>query len=228
MYSYELGSYTVHSSTIYSDGKAECSPPVFPDSQISICPACRKGFWTDDARIPENEDSPNENDDLPNAKDVYDIDISRTEDFPLGIVEYYVKFLEEYKEMNMEKEILLRINIWRLLNDRERFSGGFDFRNFLRRNGQELLSRIKGTYKKSSGSVKRNRIFSNNLKRLTAVFQPENEEEKLLLVEMHRELGQFRQASRLLKSIDKTGNQSFHRKLKSAIRKRRSKVMPLN
>ncbi len=70
---------------------------------------------------------------------------------------------------------ILRIELWRTLNDRIR-------------------------YNKESNIKNESNLFKSNLTRLIEIFKPEIEEQ-LLLVEMHRELGEFDKALLLLESI---------------------------
>ena len=70
-------------------------------------------------------------------------------------------------------------------------------------------------------------LFNSNLIRLIEIYTPKSEEEQLLLVEIHRELGQFDKASELLKKTIWANDNFAFLQIKNAIQNKRKTVFKL-
>ena len=102
----------------------------------------------------------------------------------------------------VEKNIYIRIEIWRTLNDSIRYDES-----------------LKGEVNDS--------LFKKNLKKLIEIFEPINEEQILLVAEMYRELGAFKKASYLLESIKEIKQTSTFIQIENAIKSKQSKVFKI-
>lgn len=223
MYTYQLNSYTVHSSTVYSDGKIVCNPPILFEKEILICTDCDKAFWRDDAMF-EDEDYSLSNDELPNAIDVHDLMFAFDSDFSTKLSEYYSNLLVNGFANTIDREIYLRTELWQLLNNSKRNKPNNILSYIKRSDIKELISRIKHIAK----SDKSNNLFIGNLKKLISIYKANEDEELLLLAEMHRELGNHSKASSLLKSIKNIDKNGAYKKIQKANNRKNTKVFKLN
>jgi len=222
MYTYQLNSYTVFNTTVYSDGETVCNPPVMLDKNILICTKCTKPFWTEDAFLPE------ENNDLsieefPQAKDVHDLPFAFDSDFSLKLTQYYSELLEKAFANTVEREVYLRIELWRLLNNGIRNITDNSLKDKIIGIVKEVLSKDDNL-----DPADRSDLFNNNLKKLISLYNPNTDDELLLLAEMHRECGNFSEASRVLDQVKDIDNSFAYKEISKAIKIRNTKVFRLN
>jgi len=173
----EILSYHIFESVLFSDGKADTTPIIPNISRILICPICNKEFWKDDA-----QQIIDDNIDIYNIRSVLtpgDLFSVRNSEDLLGKSRYYSKLIKEKFAKNNEKEIYLRIILWHELND------------IVRYNIPVKLKILE----------EREHLLRDNLIHLIKIFNPSYEEEKLLLAEMYRELGEFDFAQTILEDI---------------------------
>jgi tetratricopeptide (TPR) repeat protein len=218
MYSYMLTSYYVHSSVLFSDGHVDRSPPVFPDSRILICTECKLEFWRDDACL-EDENGNFSNTDLPEAKDIHDSIFAFDADVMSDRITYYSGLLERGFANTVDNEIYLRIEIWHLLNHNLRYKPSGVVDSLLKGNLKEAFSGEE----EIPEAVKP--LFKSNLEKLINVYIPENDNERLMLAEMYRELGNFEKALSILEEIDDIKNENCFKEIKKAIKRKNSKVI---
>ncbi len=222
MQTYELMSYHVHSSIIYSDGKVESNPSTPNNKSILVCPVCNKAFWNEDAVHEEFDYEKDEK--LPNAMDVYDLPFAFEDDFSAKLVDYYFDLLNNGFASSNNNEIFLRIEIWHLLNNKIRYKPKTIFSNIKKYGFKQAVKTIENSRKAKLDFNSKIKQFDGNLKQLISIFIPEFDEEKLMLAEMHRELGQFKMAYTLLKEIDKSKNPLAHRQILNAVKKEKKEV----
>ncbi len=220
MYSYVLSSYYVHSSILFSDGQADCSPLNLPDSSILICTECKLEFWRDDALL-EDENTDFSDSDLPEAKDINDLDFAFEPDFLSKRIAYYFSLLEKGFANTLDREIYLRIELWHLLNNKIRYKPTGIIDNLLKGNLKEVFSG-----KEEMPEAIKN-LFNSNLEKLINVYIPENDGERLLLAEMYRELGDFNKALKLLEEIKHHNNEDHIKQIVKAAKRKISKVIVL-
>ncbi len=227
MYTYELTSYYVHSSVVYSDGKVDCNPPRSWDKSILICSECNKAMWRDDALL-EAENLNISYDELPEAKDIHDLLFTFNDDFSTKVVEYYADLLENEFAVTVEREVYLRVELWRLLNNKERYKPTSIINELLKGNIKEVLNRRLSKKDSVTENNSSDNIYKDNLKKLINIFKPINEEQKMLLAEMHRELGDFSKALNLLNEIKDVENKFAFKRILSATKRKQSKVITVN
>lgn len=187
MYTFDLMSYTIHKSVVYSDGKIEHSNSLSSDKQILICCDCHKPMWKNDAFIENSDVSYNQ---LPEAKDVYDLPFVFDDDFSDKLALYFSDLLQNGFANTSEKEIYLRIKIWHLLNNK--------YRN-----------------QETDTSNTSQPLFVANLQSLIKIYKPDCDEQQLLLAEMYREIGNFEEANlQLTKINDPNVNSAYKQILK--------------
>lgn len=221
---YELTSYFIYRSTVYSDGKIEHDGSFFEDKTIVVCPHCEGVFWRDEAKEKEIEyqdDQP----ELPFSKSVWDLEMARSEDFRKGMVLYYKQLLETGFANTTQREIYLRITLWRAINDIIRYQRPFlkSIDSYvLRKPLRFLKSRISTC--RTYGYFKPNQL--ENLHRLTNIFSPVTDDDQLMLTEMYREMGNRSKALELLNSIENGSGATF-RKIKKATLLFRKRVFML-
>lgn len=196
---YELTSYFVGSSTVFSDGKVEHDGSFFENKILIVCPHCAQVFWRDDAREEEIQYS-GEEEELPFSNSVYDLEFARKEDFPQGMINFYGDLLEKGFADNKNREIYLRMQLWRTINDLIRYQ-------------QPLYKAIDSYVVKSPTRFIKSRISTHlifkkyrklhhaNLKRLIELFQPIDENEKVMQAEMYREMGNRKAALQILNEL---------------------------
>lgn len=173
----EILSYHIFESVLFSDGKADTIPIIPNISRILICPECDNEFWKDDAE--QVVDAKIEIDNIRSVLTPGELFAVRNSEDLLGHARYYYKLLKEKFFNNNEREIYLRILFWHELNDIVRYNIPVKLKILEER---ELLLR-------------------DNLLHLIKIFNPSYEEEKLLLAEMYRELGDYDFAKRILEAI---------------------------
>lgn len=200
MYTIGVMSYTIMNSEVYSDGKVVSNPPIPAEKNILICNTCNKAFWKDDALL-DDDNSENINE-LSEANTPSDLFPYFEPDYELKHINYYSDLLESGFANTKIREVYLRNKLWWLLNDTIRYKN---------------KSKIKDS----------KNIFDNNLKRLIEIFEPKNEEEELLLIEMYRELGEFDKASYLLKSLKGINNNGAFIQIQKAVNKKKSSLFKL-
>lgn len=222
MYTYQLNSYTVFKSTVYSDGKIISNPPVMHDKRILICSECKKPFWTEDALL-EGEDYDFNNDELPNANDIHDLPFAFDTDFSIRLAKYYSDLLNQGFANSVDREVYLRIELWQLLNNNIRNKSTNKIRNLIKGIVKESKTK-NNTTKKTDNTIK---LFYINLKKLIKLYEPNNDNELLLLVEMHRELGNFSEASLVLKKIEDIDNNVAYKEISRAIKIKNPEVFKI-
>jgi hypothetical protein len=116
--------------------------------------------------------------------------------------------------------------LWRSVNDLIRYqSPGF------KQIGSYVLKRpihfLKSRWSANKAFKQFKRIQKENLDRLTALFNPINENDLLLKAEMYREAGGRKKALQVLKQIGGT-NSSCKRKIKTATLLFKKRVFKLN
>ena len=201
MYTIGVMSYTLRNSEVFSDGKIICNPPRPNEQNILICSKCYESFWKEDALF-DDEKLEQLLDDLPEANCVTDLfpgfdDTSKTK-----IIDYYSKLLNKDFSNSEEREIFLRITLWRALNDTIRYKNEII--------SEDLID-----------------LFKSNLLRIIEIYKPLIEEEYLLLIEMYRELGQFDKASELLKKTIWTDDNFSFLQIENAVKNKKSTVIKL-
>lgn len=224
MLTYEMMSYYVNSSIVYSDGAVDCSPAVLPDSRILICPECSKAFWKDDSVY--KCDSANDQDaDLPYAKGVHDLPFALQTGFNIALAKYYSGLLDQGFADTVEMEVYIRIEIWKSLNNFERYKTSPQFINLLKGKFRLFLHSIKSNRQKIIDQKNASPLFESNLEKLIEIFIPEHDADLLLLAEMHRELGEFSTAQKLLNKIENCEEFPIFTKIKTAAERKQTKIV---
>jgi len=201
MYIIGVMSYTLRNSEVFSDGKVISNPPRPSEQNILICSECYKAFWKNDAQI-DNEKSEELLDELPEANSIIDLFPGFEPDHKLKLANYINELLDKGFANTVEREVFLRLELWRTLNDIIR-------------------------YQKDSMSPQSKNLFNNNLTSLITIYSPKSEEEQLLLVEMHREFGQFDKASELLKKTIWSEDNFAFLQIKNAVKNKNSTLIKL-
>ena len=109
MSDYELMSYTVCSSTVYSDGLTVTEPWMNNDKAISLCPDCQQVFWREDA-VTDRDNFPEE--ELPMAGELHDLPFALSDNFKVELIRFYVDLLKDGFANTVEKKVYLRLRIW--------------------------------------------------------------------------------------------------------------------
>lgn len=201
MYTIGVMSYTIRNSEVFSDGKVICNPPRPSEKNILICSECYEAFWKDDAQI-DNEKPEYLLDNLPEANSINDLFPGFDSDHKLKRITYFFELLKKGFANTEKREVFLRIELWQSINDTVRYKKELIQNNLID-------------------------IFKNNLLRLVEIYKPRVENEKLLLVEMHRELGQFDKASELLKKTIWAIDNFAFLQIKYAIQNKKTTVIKL-
>jgi len=201
MYTIGVMSYTLRNSEVFSDGKVISNPPRPSEQNILICSKCYKAFWKNDALF-DNEKPEELADELPEANSITDLFPGFKPDHKIKLANYYNELLDTGFANTEEREVFLRLELWRTLNDIVRYQK------------ESMPEEIKG-------------LFNSNLIQLIEVYTPNSEEEQLLLVEMYRELGEFEKASALLKNINCTNNTVTFQQIEHAINTKKSTVFKI-
>ncbi len=216
MFTFELTSFTVHSSIVYSDGKVDNSSSL-SDKQILICNDCRKPMWRDDAIL---NDSDINYETLPEAKDVFDLPFAFDTNRSNKLAFYYTDLLNDDFADTSEKEIYLRIKIWHLLNNSSR--------NTKQRGSiKEIIDKNISSELKNSDEKSTKFLFDKNLEHLTKIYKPDCDEQQLLYAEMFRELGDFNEAKLQLNKINNLYNNSAYKQIAKMIKTKKSNVIKI-
>ena len=220
MSDYDLMSYTVHRSTVYSDGLTVTEPWINNDNAIANCPDCQQVFWREDAVL-ETDDLPEE--ELPMAGDIHNLPFALSETFREELIRFYVDLLKEGFANTTDRKIYLRLRIWWGINDFVRYREPIwkllpQFTN-LKRAKFLLANRRKSRLIFTEFKP----LFRENLEKLIVIFKPEHEGEQIMLAEMYRELGDMDKAKKALKGVEI----KKCRKISKAIANNKKQVMKL-
>lgn len=177
---YQLSSYHIFESDVFSDGWIDNTPPGLFGSNIVFCPECDYPFW---------------------ANDIVDEDVSNdTETFEVKKLDHFIPFGEENRYIKMStyllgllnrgfakgdttKEIIIRLDIWRIFNHI------FRFKNKKGNIAGNVLNRLSGNRNWESSTEE---LFVANLKRISEIMEPVYYDELILLAEIFREIGIFK------------------------------------
>ena len=224
MDTFELTSFTVHNSMAYSDGKVENNHSSLSDKQILICHECHKPMWREDVLLEQNETN---HEDLPEAKDVFDLPFAFDSDFSNKLALYYSDLLKNGFANTSEKEIYLRIKIWHLLNNNFRSARLESAINKMKDKFNEIIDN-NVSHKVSEAEANTPKIlFINNLNCLTKIYKPDCDEQQLLFAEMFRELGNFNEAKLQLNKIKHIDNRNAYEQIAKLIDHKKSKVIKI-
>ena len=227
MFTYELGSYHVYSSESYSDGYVDYDPPISFNTHILICSNCMSPLWRSDL-VYEEVDYDSEDDTLDQSKDIYDLKLNKGMNLSYNIASYYSDIIVDGFADNVDKEVLLRIEMWHLLNNNYRY-GSPSILDFIFRGKFKFAYLLFKQRNKNNKEDKLNLdLFIKNINRLIEIFKPENDEEKLLLAEMYREIGNFSGSKAILKEIKELDNTKAYKIIRKAIKRRSKRVTKLN
>jgi hypothetical protein len=224
MYTHELLSYFISDSVNYSDGKHETSSFLPSNDKIGICFKCKKAFWKEDSLM-ENQFMEGN---YPNNLTITDLEIAIGENSNYKIAIWYSDLLKNEFAKTKEKEIYLRFKIWHILNDNLR-THNKNFFYYLK--GVDLKKAINVLLQKHRNKKlpnKSQKLFIENLERLIEIFEITNDDDKLLIAEMHRESGNFLEASQLLKEIKTENKNRIYRQIKQANKIKKSLVINVN
>lgn len=209
MYEYELMSYTVHQAIYFSDGKTESHTFFSPGHRIGICSDCNSRFWKEDAR--SDLDAYDEKyADLPEVKDLFDLNSMLNEQFQLEIIRFFQKLLEEGFANTRERTLYLREQLWWSINDLVRNS--FRPTQLLKFKVTSLkrlriLLKSRKINRKQFNSFKA--LFNNNLDKLAELLVKVDDSDLLFLAEVYRELGKFDKAKSTLSSVPEKSGKAF-------------------
>jgi len=226
MYDYELTSYSVHKSTLFSDGKSSKDIGFTEDRTIKICASCEQPFWVE--QITVNEDKRYQfRDSLPQAKSISDLSFMLNEKFTEELIKYYEKLLNTGFAANSEKKYFLRIRIWWAINDLIRYRTNLFgiLRGIMNFNALQFHLKNRRYQRQSFRSF--NPLFINNLIELILLSSPDCDDDYILLAEMYREAGKFKKAREVLRHI-KDINNSAVKKIKKEIFLHRKRVIKLS
>ena len=118
--------------------------------------------------------------------------------------------------------------MWQTLNNNDRNSQKSKTADLLKRKIIGLFGKVISGHKGIPKSDETRNLFNNNLKKLITIYKPENDDERLFLAEMHRELGEYSKALSLLSKIKYPDDDNFYKKIVKAAKRKRSKVFRLN
>lgn len=196
---YELTSYFVGSSTVFSDGKVEHDGSFFEDKTLIVCPHCAQVFWRDSAKEEEIQYS-EEEEELPFSNSVHDLEFARREDFPKGMINFYNELLEKGFADDRNREIYLRMQLWRTINDLIRYQQPL-YKTIDSYVIKSPIRFIKNRISTHSTFKKYHKLHHGNLVRLIELFQPIDENEKVMQAEMYREMGNRKAALQILNEL---------------------------
>ncbi|HDO27582.1 MAG TPA: hypothetical protein ENH02_05640 [Bacteroidetes bacterium] len=223
MSDYELSSFTIRGSTLYSDGKSVTQPYLQTGKAIKVCSSCNRPFWFEDAVIDREPDFQEINS-LEDALDIYDLPLLRGENQPEGKIKYYNKLLKEGFANTNERKYYLRVRLWWAINDLVR--DPFSLKNMLRTKAKFHIFRKYIQNKREQNILFKNlkNIFTENLSQLILLLDTENEDDLIILAEIYRETGKFRKAKHAIGKLQQTDG-SVTRKIKKAVLFRKKKVL---
>ena len=223
MLHYEMSSYHIFDSTVYSDGKTDHSNLFVEDKNILLCPYCNNVFWRNDAH--QTEELSDSVEPL-SSKSVMDLELTVSENFPERIARYYHSLLTDGFADTTEREIYLRMLLWRSINDIIRYQ-----LPFFKQIDSYVLKRpmhfIKSRWSSNRVFRQLGRIQKENLNRLTALYKPIDDNDLMLKAEMYREADQTKKELQLLKQIGDV-HSSYKRKIKVATMLFNKRVFRLN
>ena len=202
MYTIGVMSFIIRNSEVFSDGKVISNPSRPSEQNILICSKCYEAFWKDDAQI-DNETPDYLLDNLPEANSVMDLFPGFEPNNKLKLATYFNELLNKGFATTKEREVYLRLELWRTLNDTVR-------------------------YQKKPTTYKIKDLFTTNLTTLLTIFKPKGDDELLLVVEMNRELGEFEKAFELLKKINRTNDSINCKQIENAIKNNKSTVFKIS
>lgn len=218
MRDYELMSYTVHSSTTYSDGFCEDGIPKIKD--ISICVACNKVFWREDAKLSEELDY-EAMEELKNALDMMDLPWRLDDDRQEKKILFYKDLLEHDFADNDIKETYLRTRLWWSINDLVRYLAGW--------RSAKNLKQLRYILKHRKESLRLFKKYENlskeNLDRLIFLYIKKGDVDLLYLADMYREKSDFNKAMEILLKVERKG--AIFNQMKHKIRRKNSRVFKL-
>lgn len=222
MHHYELTSYTVFHSTIYSDSKTITNSFADNNSAIRICASCNKAFWVDDAVI-ETDNPYALVDNVPKAMDILDLPFNMSEHVIENMIKFYENLLKQGFAYSNEKKYYLRIRLWWAINDliRYRMPGLKMFKELV--HFHVFWNYLKNHYKQRQVFKNFNMLFSENLLQLISLTDIKSDEDYILMAEMHRELGRFKKARAIINEASNLSN-SIEKKMKTKIFFRRKHV----
>lgn len=225
MHCYELSSYTIYRSTVFSDSKTITEPYVDNERAIRICPSCNQAVWVEDATI--NIENPYEViENVPKALDVHDLPFNMTDNVQQNRIKFYTNLLEQGFAYSNEKKYYLRIRLWWAINDLIRYRTSFiglvkevfHLKALLR----YYKSYLDGFRLFKSFSD----LFKDNLSQLIILNKPLSDDDYFMLAEMHRELGKFKKAGITMSKVN-FEDSSAVKKLKKRILFRQKTVFKL-
>jgi hypothetical protein len=218
MRDYELMSYTVHNSTTYSDGL--CDDGISKIKDISICAACNKAFWREDAKLTEELEW-EAMEELEGALDMMDLPWRFDDDRQEKKIIFYKELLENDFADNDWKETYLRTRLWWSINDLVRHRSSWrnarnlkQFRYFTKHRRESL--QIFRKYKE---------LMKRNLDRLIFLYIKGGNVDMLYLADMYREKEDFKKALEILEKIEKKG--ALYNQMKHRVRRKNSRVYQL-
>jgi hypothetical protein len=218
MRDFELMSYTVHSSTTYSDGFCEDGIPKMKD--ISICANCSQAFWREDAKL-SNELDYEAMEELEGAMDMMDLPWRFDDDRQEKKIIFYKDLLEDDFADNELKETYLRTRLWWSINDLIRHLSGW--RNA--RNLKQLRYILKHRKESLRLFKKYEGLSKENLNRLIFLYIKGGEVDLLYLADMYREKSDFNKAMEILLKVDQKGG--VYNQMKHKIRRKNCRVFQL-
>jgi len=160
--------------------------------------------------------------------DVHDLPFAFENDFSLKLAKYYAELLEENFATTRDREVYLRNKIWQLLNNKIRNrpnSFFYNLKNFTYKYAVRNIGRKK---KNKLEFEKHLDFFNENLKRLISIFEATGDEQKLLLAEMYRELGDFENAKNTIDEITELKNDSCLKQIHNKIINKNHYVFKIN
>ncbi len=217
---FQLMSYTTFNADFFSDGQSSDINTSLNGRIIKVCYNCSKEFWEDTAEIIE----PNDHsvfDDLHEVLDIYDLPLAKRLDWDNGILNFLIELLNKGFADSKQHELYIRILLWQKINNRYRYSSPF-WRFVFTGKFRFAVNIIKSKFE----NRKYRSFFKDNLKRLINIYDIIDDDSKLYVAEMHREIGNHRKCSQLLKDI-KVKNSSYYKILR-ANKLRKKKVIKLN
>lgn len=163
MQSYEIASYYVHDSILYSDGKTECNPPLAGLKPFALCYFCNQAFWKETS-ISLIENVCFETEKIPEPKEIPELFSYKNADSHLSEIKLYIQLIKEGFASTVAEEIYLRMQLWWLFNDPFRNNPCFSLNGLFKR-----MQRIWQSGKSVEFILLRKTHFNGNLKALLEV-----------------------------------------------------------
>ena len=219
----------MYNSEAYSDGYIDYNPPVSFNPHVIFCRHCKKPIWYEDIDfIDFGTYDEIERNGAVKSCDIFDLPMTRESNYNYNIAAYYSGLIDEGFVDTDGKEIKLRFEIWHLLNNFNRFRTAVWFTHFIHARFRIAFKMLKEWKQRRNEVHDSDKLFRKNLKRLCEIYQPANEEEKLLQAEMFREMRNFNTANKLMLEINDLNSTNAYRKINRAIKLRKSRVIKLN